>query len=63
MVIVLSASRPVPGKLIAELDEMIDRGISNDLTVKFNIVQQGSVDDLEDAIGNDGEKSEPVINE
>ncbi|MEK6230368.1 MAG: TIGR00341 family protein [Luteolibacter sp.] len=63
VVIVLSASRPVPGKLIAELDEMIDRGISNDLTVKFNIVQQGSVDDLEDAIGNDGEKSEPVINE
>lgn len=61
--ILLSASRPVPGELIAELDEMVDRGIANDLKVKFNIIQQGSVEGLEAAKGNDGERSEPVINE
>ncbi|MEP4079699.1 DUF389 domain-containing protein [Haloferula sp.] len=63
IVIVLSASRPVPGELIAELDEMIDRGIANDLKVKFNIVQQGRVVDLDEAMGGEGEKSEPAVNE
>lgn len=63
VIIVLSASRPVPGNLIAELDEMIDRGIANDLKVKFNIVQQGTVHRPEDAIGHDEEKSNPIINE
>ena len=63
VIIVLSASRPVPGELILELDEMIDRGIANDIKVKFNIVKQGSVKGLADAIGDDEEISEPVVNE
>lgn len=61
--IVLSASRPVPGALIAELDELIDRGIVNDLKVKFSIIQQGEVTDLEDAVGHSEEVSKPVVNE
>ncbi|MEM1084609.1 MAG: TIGR00341 family protein [Verrucomicrobiota bacterium] len=63
VVILLSAGRPVPGNLIEELDEMIDRGIGNDLKVKFNIVQQGTVTDPEEAVGGADELSEPVINE
>jgi uncharacterized hydrophobic protein (TIGR00271 family) len=43
VVLLISADRPVPGDLIAELDQLIDDGMGMDLKVKLSIVQQGSV--------------------
>ena len=63
VLILLGADRPVPGELIAELDELIDRSIANDLVVKFTVVKQESVVGLEEALEDSNEKSEPVVNE
>ena len=63
VLILLGADRPVPGELIAELDELIDRSIANDLKVKFSVMRQGEVVGLEEALDDSGEKSDPVVNE
>lgn len=63
VIILLGADRPVPGELIAELDELIDRSLAHDLKVKFTIIRQEKVVDLKEAFEVTGEKTEPIVNE
>jgi hypothetical protein len=63
IVIILGADRPVPGELIAELDELIDRSIDNDLRVKFSVLEQQEVLNLDRALNQANEKSDPKVNE
>ena len=56
--LLISASRPVPEQLLAELDRMIDEGMGADIKVKMNVLRQGEVIPATGETGN-----EPVVNE
>lgn len=62
VVLVITADRPVPGELLAQLDEMIDEGMGQDVAVKMNVIQQGQVTPIPEAEGENPE-SETLINE
>jgi uncharacterized hydrophobic protein (TIGR00271 family) len=63
--LLISASRRVSGKLLAEIDQIIDEGIGEDVKVKINVLQQGEVGDPSNLPALDGgeDDSEPAINE
>ena len=63
VVFVITANRPVPGKLLDELDEMVDAGIGTDVKVKFNVIQQGRVMNVEEALEGESGVTRPSINE
>jgi len=63
--LLISASRRVSGKLLAEIDQIIDEGIGEDVKVKINVLQQGEVGDPSNLPALDGgeDDTEPAINE
>ncbi len=50
--LVITTNRPVPGKVVTDMDSLIDQMLGRDIEVKFSILQQGILNDLK--ISEDG---------
>ena len=53
--ILVSTDRVVPGRILEEIDGMIDKELSDDVNVKFTVLQQGEVRREIEAVDDDGE--------
>lgn len=64
VVLVITANRPVPSELLADLDHIITEGMGSEVKVKMNVLQQGRVEgSLRPSKEKEDSKTETKVNE